>query len=162
MPEFNADFSQSRQFIVLPRGVYNAHVAAAELKKASTSGDPMIAVRMEIDEVVSLQEGAEYSEEQCVGQSVFANLMLAGEGAGITQSAFQAMFGSVEEAPKTTEELVGAACSIRITHRVYEGEQRANISRWEPLASPMGGAAPTTAPTGTPAASVAAKLFRRG
>jgi hypothetical protein len=138
MPEFVADFSQAIQFILVPRGIYNVHVANAEVAR-SNNGDPMLKVRFEIDEVVKLSEDAEYTPNQIVGQSLFSNLMLVGKGAGITQQAFDAMFGEAEEAPSDTNELVGAACGVKVTHRVWavkdggDGETRANISRYLPI-----------------------------
>jgi len=138
MPDFVADFSQAIQFILVPRGTYNVHVAAAETA-VSSNRTSMLKMRYEIDEVIQLSEEAEYTPEQIVGQSLFSNLMLEGKGAGITEQAFEAMFGEVEEAPSNTDDLIGAACAVKVTHRVWsvdeggDGETRANVSRYLPL-----------------------------
>jgi hypothetical protein len=138
MPEFVADFSQAIQFILVPRGTYNVHVASAETA-TSSNRTAMLKVRYEIDEVIELSEDAEYTPEQIVGQSLFSNLMLEGKGAGVTEQAFEAMFGSVEDAPGNTDDLIGAACAVKVTHREWkvedggDGETRANVSRYKPL-----------------------------
>lgn len=142
MPEFVADFSQAIQFILIPRGTYNVHVAQAEVGQSS-KGEAMLKIRFEVDEVIELDEGAEYTPEQIVGQSLFSNLMLEGRGAGITQQAFDALFGDAAEAPSSTDDLEGAACGVKVTHRVWEvkdggdGETRSNISRYIPLQGSM-------------------------
>lgn len=139
MPEFTADFSQAKRFITLPKGTYDVHVAAAELTKSQSSNLPMLKVRLEVDAVVSLLEGAEFTEEECLGQGLLVNWMLAGEGAGITEQAFEALYGDAEKAPGSTEELVGGALRVKVTHRVYEeskggdGSTRANVSTYEAM-----------------------------
>jgi hypothetical protein len=144
MPEFVADFSEAKQFIKLPRGVYNVHIASCEMGKSRRSGIDMLKIRLEIDEVVSLADGAEFTAEQCLGQALFSNLMLGGEGAGITQQAFEAMFGEVEQAPGDTESFIGVGCAVKVTHRVWKAEdggddeERANVSKFLPLASAAG------------------------
>ena len=144
MPQFVADFSDAKQFIKLPRGVYNVHIASCEMGQSRRSGIDMLKIRLEVDEVVSLVGGAEFTAEQCLGQSLFCNLMLGGEGAGITQQAFEAMFGEVDQAPGDTESFIGVSCAVKVTHRTWkvedggDGEERANVSRFMPSASPDG------------------------
>ncbi len=143
-PEFVADFSQAIQFILVPRGTYNVHLANAELGKSNSSGESMLKVRFEIDEVLDMAEDAEYTPDQVIGQSLFSNLMLQGRGAGITQQAFEAMFGDLDEVPSDTEDMVGAYCSVKVTHRVWavkdggDGETRANISKYLPAQTSIG------------------------
>lgn len=146
MPNFVADFSEAKRFITLPKGTYDVHVAAVELTKSSSKGEPMLKVRLEVDAVVKLLEGAEYTEEQCLGQGLLVNWMLAGEGAGITEQAFEALYGDAEKAPGSTDELIGGAIRVKVTHREYsedkggDGSIRANVSSYEPIP----GAAPGT------------------
>jgi len=127
---FHIDFSEVPEWEVVPKGMYIVEVKTAEETYAQSSGDAMLALRLEI---------IEGDDPSTVGQFLFASLKVEGAGLQITRQAFKALFGEAQSGQYDTSDLIGRRCRVRVTHRVYreedggDGEARANISRWYPL-----------------------------
>lgn len=145
MPGFAVDFSEAREFILVPIGQYNVHVAAASVKTSSRSGTEMLSIQLVIDEIVEMDEDTEFTPDQVVGQRLFTNWMLGGAGAGITKQAFQAIYGQDGEGnplyiPSDCDELVDQVLRVQITHQIYakddggDDQPRARVSRYYAVA----------------------------
>lgn len=136
MPQISVDFSDAPDFSLIPEGKYYVEVVEADVT-TSQNGDPMMKVQLEITE-----------EGEFQGRKLFDNMMLVGNGLGITKRNLGILLGDVPDGEFSfdTDDLLGQEAQVLVKHRVWEeanggdGEARADVSKYYAI---KGGASPT-------------------
>lgn len=134
MPQINIDFTNAPSFELIPEGKYFIEVVEAEPTK-SQAGKAMMKLTLEISD-------GEYAERK-----LWDNMMLEGDGLGITKRNLQILLGDVPDGQFSfdTDDLIGAEAQVLVKHRVWEeskggdGETRADVSRYYPVGADASG-----------------------
>jgi len=127
MPELVVDFSDVKTFEPLPIDWYNVEVSDARIGK-SQAGNAKVTLILKV------------TDGEHEGRNLICDLVLEGDGRWKTKQAFEALLGEAEgQVSISTETLVGTACTVRVTQRVWreedggDGTVRNNISTFRPL-----------------------------
>lgn len=123
MPRVSIDTTEAQSFEAVEPGPYPMVIDTVEIKKAKTSGTPMMNVGFKFEDPSTAKKAG----------TVFRNYMLGGKGAGFSRDFLKAAAGI--DIPIggnfdfDTDELVGRHVIVQIGNREYEGQLQNEAER---------------------------------
>jgi hypothetical protein len=117
----------------LPKGRYLCNVFSIEAKTAQSSGNPMLQWVFKVS--------PDHPDSEYVGRQLYHNTVLTREALWNLKRTLIALGDDPSdldtEVDVEPDDYLGRECVIEVTHRMYQGEPRPQISRVLPSDAPL-------------------------